>query len=798
MPTDVTTVRSQKPFNVYWNVPTMQCQSKKIPFNNLYEKYGIIQNANDSFRGEKVAILYDPGLFPALLKNETSGKFKFRNGGVPQEGNITSHLDAFRSTVEKSIPDEKFDVFNFWDETNVHARINVEEICVRTAPYGSPWSLPTTVDYDLICVVSYVTCVVWTGDGRVFFYNPTANSSVWERPPQLVGRADVDKAVSQPPIDLQDVSVQIEKKLHWWWPNTWLQEEAKDRFEEAARQFMQSTVSVAKQLRPRARWGYYGFPYCFNVATNNPGEACPANVVRENNQIKWLWSESTALYPSIYSSVNLTSKQLTWLVRGRVSEAARVKFGGGGTPILPYFWFRYRDAGFMTEQDLDTVLKTLYKSEASGFIIWGSSNDVNTVNKCNKLQEYVNKTLGPAIAKYVKYGIRLEDETTTITSETITENEIIGTTINYLSNGSIDAFPSNVTSQDSVTNSNKTININFDNVEIQIDPFKFIPQGTYEGNIVQEVEDELNKISEYNISDITVDDIKEIDNKDDKYDLIEIFMNLMNPKSNTDIKKDNSTNYTSIPFLAYFTMPNNTEVNINKNDLNDENLVTILDDVTTEYTPSVTYKDNDYNEVNTILYELNNLVAKKETFNNENYTNTEQTTQEILTELETKEESINNYETSVLFSTTESQIYSTTELNTEENIFDTTKYIETTKDNENIEIYTETEISDKTEITEKLDEYTGTSTDFTTELPTSGLNLEVTDGYIKYSTNTVYENLLEKSPTEPLDTYDEITEILEDSENKISKNTNNEELEYNYTDYSLPSTIPDKVVVYIL
>ncbi|XP_045540103.1 uncharacterized protein LOC106714963 [Papilio machaon] len=727
MPTDVTTVRSQKPFNVYWNVPTMQCKSKKIPFNNLYEKYGIIQNANDSFLGEKVAILYDPGLFPALLKNETSGKFKFRNGGVPQEGNITSHLDAFRSTVEKSIPDEKFDGIGIIDFES--------------------WRPVFRQNFGVL-------------------------------------------------VPYKDVSVQIEKKLHWWWPNTWLQEEAKDRFEEAARQFMQSTVSVAKQLRPRARWGYYGFPYCFNVATNNPGEACPANVVRENNQIKWLWSESTALYPSIYSSVNLTSKQLTWLVRGRVSEAARVKGGGGGggggAPILPYFWFRYRDAGFMTEQDLDTVLKTLYKSEASGFIIWGSSNDVNTVNKCNKLQEYVNKTLGPAIAKYVKYGIRLEDETTTITSETITENEIIGTTINYLSNGSIDVFPSNVTSQDSVTNSNKTINIKLDNVEIQIDPFKFVPQGTYEGNIVQEVEDELNKKSEYNISDNTVDDIKEIDNKDHKYDLIEIFMNLMNPKSNTDIKKDNLTSYTSIPFLAYFTMPNNTEVNVNKNNLNDENLVTILDDVTTEYTPSVTYKDNDYNEVNTILYELNNLVAKKETFNNENYIKTEQTTQEILTELETTQESIKNYETSVLFSTTESQTYSTTELNTEENIFDTTTYIETTKDNENIEIYTESEISDKTEITEKLDEYTETSTDFTTELPTSGLNLEVTDGYIKYSTNTVYENLLEKSTKEPLDTYDEITEILEDSENKISKNTNNE-LEYNYTDYSLPSTIPDKV-----
>ncbi|XP_060809301.1 transcription elongation regulator 1 [Amyelois transitella] len=44
-------------------------------------------------------------------------------------------------------------------------------------------------------------CVVWTGDGRVFFYNPTAtsNKSVWERPPELLGRADVDRAVQNPP-----------------------------------------------------------------------------------------------------------------------------------------------------------------------------------------------------------------------------------------------------------------------------------------------------------------------------------------------------------------------------------------------------------------------------------------------------------------------------------------------------------------------------------------------------------------------------------------------------------------------
>lgn len=42
-------------------------------------------------------------------------------------------------------------------------------------------------------------CVVWTGDGRVFFYNPSSRTSVWERPEDLVGRADVDKMLATPP-----------------------------------------------------------------------------------------------------------------------------------------------------------------------------------------------------------------------------------------------------------------------------------------------------------------------------------------------------------------------------------------------------------------------------------------------------------------------------------------------------------------------------------------------------------------------------------------------------------------------
>lgn len=40
---------------------------------------------------------------------------------------------------------------------------------------------------------------MWTGDGRVFFYNPSQRMSLWERPEELQGRADVDKMMQSPP-----------------------------------------------------------------------------------------------------------------------------------------------------------------------------------------------------------------------------------------------------------------------------------------------------------------------------------------------------------------------------------------------------------------------------------------------------------------------------------------------------------------------------------------------------------------------------------------------------------------------
>uniref|UniRef100_A0A915ENW7 WW domain-containing protein n=1 Tax=Ditylenchus dipsaci TaxID=166011 RepID=A0A915ENW7_9BILA len=49
-------------------------------------------------------------------------------------------------------------------------------------------------------------CVVWTGDNKVFFYNPSTRTSVWERPPELYNRPDVDLLVSKPPDKAQQTA----------------------------------------------------------------------------------------------------------------------------------------------------------------------------------------------------------------------------------------------------------------------------------------------------------------------------------------------------------------------------------------------------------------------------------------------------------------------------------------------------------------------------------------------------------------------------------------------------------------
>lgn len=53
----------------------------------------------------------------------------------------------------------------------------------------------------------------------------------------------------------------------------------------------------------------------------------------------------------------------------------------------------------LPQEDLRISLGVVREFHAGGAIIWGSSNDTNSQQKCKALEHYVNTVLGPTIAE---------------------------------------------------------------------------------------------------------------------------------------------------------------------------------------------------------------------------------------------------------------------------------------------------------------------------------------------------------------------------------------------------------------
>lgn len=118
---------------------------------------------------------------------------------------------------------------------------------------------------------------------------------------------------------------------------------AQQEFEMSSRKFMLETLRLAKSLRPNQLWGFYLFPDCYNHDYRNSLDhytgRCPDVEVARNDQLKWLWTESTALFPSIYMGSVLRSTSFgRQFVRNRVKEGMRLASVGEGLarPVFVY------------------------------------------------------------------------------------------------------------------------------------------------------------------------------------------------------------------------------------------------------------------------------------------------------------------------------------------------------------------------------------------------------------------------------------------------------------------------------
>ncbi|KAI5712594.1 hypothetical protein M8J75_009692 [Diaphorina citri] len=313
-------------FHVYWNVPTFQCHQYGLNFSEV-RRWGIIENENGNFRGNEIALLYDPGVFPALLR-AGGGDFVKRNGGVPQEGDLTQHMQTLEAhVVGKLIPDPAF-----------------------------------------------------SGLGIIDFEH-------W-RPVFEENFGSLD--------EYRKLSRRIERGRHPLWTYSAVNQEASVRFEQAAKDFMFSSLVLLRKLRPKAKWGYYGFPLCFNYTPRNQKPQCTPSVRDNNDRNHWLFSASTSLYPSLYvKQANMTEFDRMRFMQGRLDETNRIK---AGKPVYPFIWFKYFDnKDFLKDSDMINALIIPKKMGTNGVIIWGSSHDVNTERKCRSLLNYLHNTLGPAV-----------------------------------------------------------------------------------------------------------------------------------------------------------------------------------------------------------------------------------------------------------------------------------------------------------------------------------------------------------------------------------------------------------------
>ncbi|NXU56720.1 HYAL2 protein, partial [Turnix velox] len=202
----------------------------------------------------------------------------------------------------------------------------------------------------------------------------------------------------------KDIYREVSQHLVYQRQNGWSREEVNKQavyeFESAAREFMVSTLRVAKSFRPKHVWGFYLFPDCYNHDYSKNKESytgqCPDVEKTRNDQLAWLWRESTALYPSIYLDALLASTPNSRkFVRARVMEAMRISqrhHDGYSLPVFVYTRPTYiRKLDVLSQSDLISTIGESAALGAAGAIFWGDADFTKNRDTCQILKDYLEE-----------------------------------------------------------------------------------------------------------------------------------------------------------------------------------------------------------------------------------------------------------------------------------------------------------------------------------------------------------------------------------------------------------------------
>ncbi|KAM9443514.1 hyaluronidase-2 isoform 1-T3 [Clarias gariepinus] len=195
----------------------------------------------------------------------------------------------------------------------------------------------------------------------------------------------------------REKSIRLIAEKNPGWKEDMVKRVAQQEFELSAKKFMLETLRKAKSERPNQLWGFYLFPDCYNhnygSGLKNYTGRCPDDEVRRNNQLQWLWTESTALFPSIYLASVLKDQAIgRQFVRNRVKEGMRLASVGNGTarPVFVYTRPTYNNGMMLlSEMDLISTIGESVSLGAAGVILWGSKSYTGSKTNCYDLREYL-------------------------------------------------------------------------------------------------------------------------------------------------------------------------------------------------------------------------------------------------------------------------------------------------------------------------------------------------------------------------------------------------------------------------
>eukprot|EP00051_Salpingoeca_urceolata_P012385 m.153468 g.153468 ORF g.153468 m.153468 type:complete len:892 (-) comp17473_c0_seq3:174-2849(-) len=328
-------------YSVVWNGPSAGCNHCPNTSSHLTpEKYGILVNPGQSFNGSVMTCFYRIGLWPLLESQGDKWPKPWGNISVKQNGGVPQRA-------------------------NLTAHLEQVAIDVQQ-------QIP---DPDM----SGYAVIDWEAWRPLFFEN-------WDS------------------LSLYQVySERLVSAEHPSWNNTHVRAQAQSEFNAGAKAIFLETLALCKKLRPKARWGYYQYPYGMGQTYHD--------------ELLWLWEAVDVLAPSYYiRNAHLPPVNQSAWVSAAVLEAQRcqdkVQASQGRRPeLLPYSGIVYRTSSPpsseqppypLTKGDLAAAVQVPAALGAAGVFLWGSSSDTRDCGKCQVLQEYLTSEAGPVIKQCIE------------------------------------------------------------------------------------------------------------------------------------------------------------------------------------------------------------------------------------------------------------------------------------------------------------------------------------------------------------------------------------------------------------